>query len=162
MHNVSRPLLRRKFLQFPRITSDSCICNCCHQSPVFDCLCSPIPCLCAIKHILTVSSLIETDVSVQRIVVIYLDEVNPGKKLNKIILKLWNNWNVDYATGLLINMKQLQLIIYTFPFCSLYKPTASTSRRLAAGRQTHDSGRGILNWCWKWDRRKSTHEYWCG
>lgn len=31
IHNVSRPLLRSRFRQFPRITSDSCICNCCDR-----------------------------------------------------------------------------------------------------------------------------------
>lgn len=43
---------------------------------VSDCLCSPIPCLCAIKHILTLSPLIEADVSV----VMHTNEVNPGEK----------------------------------------------------------------------------------
>ncbi len=40
VHKVSRPLLKSEFLQFLRITSDSCMCNCCDHWSVCVWLCS--------------------------------------------------------------------------------------------------------------------------
>lgn len=133
-------------------------------APVFDYLCFLIPCLCVMRHTLTVSSPSGTDAL--HIIIINTQQGQPGLKSfggESLKIILWNNRDVDYVTEPQINTEQLLLIIYTFTLCSQYKPAASTSHRITAVSQTHSCGRGRWSCRWKiigWNRYMNINETW--
>lgn len=161
---LADPLLASTFPQFPRIASDSCMCNCCdHHSQcavIVFVLSQPLICSETCPHCRptgwTACSTHQRHYCA--------DEVAPGERLG--IIKFGNNplesfettVDVDYVTRA---TNQFEAAAAADNLYIRFSVRCIKPKQPPRCCETN-CGWGQLTRWWKWSGRKSIHEYWCG